>query len=145
MRRLFDIGYIGNTTTMSKGGRDKHKKSYRCWSHMLERCYSEKYHKMRPSYVDCEVCEEWLCYETFEKWYDNNYYELPSGERVELDKDILVRGNKIYSPQTCVFLPQTINFAIALKKNKEYLVSLAEAYKEYISTEVYNALINWEV
>ena len=75
---------------------------------MLRRCYNKKSHKKHPTYVDCKVCEEWLNFQNFAKWYENNYYEV-EGERMELDKDILVKGNKVYSPDTCIFVPKTIN------------------------------------
>lgn len=64
--------------------------------------------KKHPTYTDCEVCDEWLNFQNFAKWYDENFYEV-DGERMHLDKDILVKGNKIYSPETCIFVPQKIN------------------------------------
>ena len=53
-------------------------------------------------------CEEWLNFQNFAQWYRDNYYEI-EGERVALDKDILVKGNKIYSKESCIFVPQRIN------------------------------------
>lgn len=100
-----NIGYIGNTTTKEN---NKKKKSYLTWNSMLVRCYSERYQTKHPSYIGCIVCEEWHSYENFEKWYIDNYYECEN-ERTELDKDILVKGNKLYSPNTCMFVPKTIN------------------------------------
>lgn len=100
------VGYIGDTS-ITMGNRQV-KQSYKVWSGMLLRCYSNKHRNNNPSYVDCWVCKEWLCYANFEKWYDDNYYEICE-EKMQLDKDILVKGNKIYSPQTCVFVPQRIN------------------------------------
>lgn len=55
-----------------------------------------------------EVCKEWLCYSNFCEWFNENYYEIEN-EKVELDKDILNKGNKIYSPKTCIFAPKRIN------------------------------------
>jgi hypothetical protein len=75
---------------------------------MLKRCYDEKLHEKEPTYINCEVCEEWHNFQNFAKWYYENYYEVES-ERMHLDKDILVKHNKIYSSETCVFVPQTIN------------------------------------
>ena len=83
---------------------------------MLKRCYSGEYQKKEPTYKDCTVCKEWLNYSNFKKWYDDNYYEI-DGERMALDKDILVKGNKTYSPETCVFVPQNIN-KLFIKSNK---------------------------
>lgn len=108
------VGIIGNEKTRDENG--KIIKSYSVWTNMLKRCYSDEYQKKEPTYKDCYVCEEWLNYSNFKKWYDDNYYEI-AGERMDLDKDILVKGNKIYSPNTCVFVPQNIN-KLFIKRNK---------------------------
>ena len=80
---------------------------YRTWSSLLNRSL---YHNTNKScYDDVILCDEWKVYNNFEKWYEENYYTLPSGESVQLDKDILVKHNTIYSPSTCIFVPQTIN------------------------------------
>ena len=108
------VGYLGNTST-SKNKKVKH--SYRIWLGMIRRCYNPRgYDGKMVYYKDCSVCDEWLCYANFEKWYDDNYYEV-NNEEMNLDKDILVKGNKIYSPNTCVFVPQRIN-SLFLKRNK---------------------------
>lgn len=78
--------------------------SYQYWLNMLERCYSQKYHNRKPTYNGCTVCEEWLYFTNFKKWFDENYRE-----GFHLDKDILVKGNKIYSPSECCFVPLYIN------------------------------------
>ena len=100
------VGYIGDTSITIGNKIIKH--SYRTWSGMILRCYSDKYHDRYKSYADCSVCKEWHCYANFEKWYNENYYEVEN-EAMNLDKDILVKGNKLYSPDTCIFVPQTIN------------------------------------
>lgn len=82
----------------------KRIESYRCWKSMLERCYSSTFQIRCPTYVGCTVCVEWLSFSNFKKWYGENYRE-----GFELDKDILVEGNKIYSPDTCVFVPHYLN------------------------------------
>ena len=111
---VFGVGYLGNEKTRDENG--KSLKSYETWKHMLSRCYSGEYQKKEPTYKDCYVCEEWHNYSNFKKWYDDNYYEI-DGERMALDKDILVKGNKTYSPNTCVFVPQNIN-TLFIKSNK---------------------------
>ena len=99
------IGYVGNATTREDG---KSKKSYNTWRQMLTRCYTEKSFKNNPTYSDCTVCNEWHCYETFETWYNENYYEVEK-EYMCLDKDILIKRNRVYSPDTCIFTPASIN------------------------------------
>lgn len=82
-----------------------------CWVGLLRRCYSDKLKEKHPTYQNCTVCEEWHNYQVFAKWYEDNYYNI-EGQRMELDKDILYKGNKIYSPETCVFVPRIINTVI---------------------------------
>lgn len=81
--------------------------AYYVWVSMLNRCYSKKIHEMQPTYIDCTVCDDWLYYTKFYEWFMEH---IPSSEDTwELDKDLLVMGNKIYSPTTCVFVPKSIN------------------------------------
>lgn len=79
--------------------------AYSIWSNMLTRCYSPKYHQTRKTYILCSVCKEWLNFQNFAKWY----YQQNIGEGWALDKDIIKKGNKIYSPNTCCFVPVEIN------------------------------------
>ena len=81
---------------------------YDTWHGMLERCYDKKWHKKYPNYIGCKVSKEWHNFQNFAKWYYDNYYEV-KGERMHLDKDILLKHNKIYSKENCIFVPQTIN------------------------------------
>ena len=62
------------------------------------------------------VCKEWMSYENFKNWFDNNYYEI-DGEIMCLDKDILFKNNTIYSPKTCVFTPKRINNLFTKRQN----------------------------
>lgn len=75
---------------------------------MLRRCYDEKYHERQPTYIGCQVSERFLNFQNFGEWYEENYYEI-EGEIMCLDKDILIKHNKLYSPETCIYVPQTIN------------------------------------
>ncbi len=79
-------------------------KAYRVWHSMLLRCYDDKYHKQQPTYKDCSVCDEWLNFQSFAKWFDTKY--IPD---YHLDKDIRIKDNKVYSPDTCLFVPQWVN------------------------------------
>ena len=103
----YDIGYLGEGKYKTwKNG--KLTRVYKTWHSMLQRCYDEKYHEKYPTYIDCEVDKKWHNFQNFAKWYDENFYEV-NNEKMCLDKDILYKGNKIYSPETCIFVPQTIN------------------------------------
>ena len=113
--RYYGIGYLGEVKyKMSENG--KKTKCYNTWHNMLERCYNPKYQEKYPTYKDCEVCESWHNFQAFAEWYNDNYYQI-HGEVMCLDKDILIKGNKIYSPETCVFVPEKINLLFIKSDN----------------------------
>lgn len=89
--------------------------SYSAWTSMLERCYSEKYHDKKPTYKGCVVCKEWLTFSSFKEWFDSQENGFKEG--YVLDKDIIVKGNKLYSPQTCCIIPPELNSLITNRKN----------------------------
>lgn len=78
--------------------------AYRVWRHMLERCYCKKFHLKQPTYIHSTVCNEWLTFSSFAEWFD-----MHNISGYQLDKDIKVLGNKIYSPDTCMFVPECVN------------------------------------
>ena len=77
---------------------------YRRWSSMLRRCYSEEHLQKKPTYRGCSVCEDWKTFSNFMAWM-----KTQSWEGKHLDKDILIPGNKVYSPETCVFVSKEVN------------------------------------
>jgi len=77
---------------------------YDRWQSMLGRCYDPKFHLRNPTYVGCSVAEEWLLFSNFENWMKTQDWE---GK--QLDKDILKLGNKLYSPDFCIFIPKKLN------------------------------------
>ena len=80
---------------------------YRKWRNMLRRCYSDKYHETHPTYIGVTVCNEWKYFSNFKRWVDEQGVE--NWEKLNLDKDFLVKDNKVYSSDTCVFIPQGVN------------------------------------
>ena len=106
-KNIFGVGYIGEGPYKTKNGNTP-TKIYYTWKHMIERCYDNMCQIKKPTYKDCSVCNEWHNFQNFAEWYDNNYYEIP-GEMMSIDKDILIKGNKVYGPDTCIFVPQCIN------------------------------------
>ena len=84
----------------------KYTKAYKTWHNMLHRAYCPKYQAKYPTYIGCEVSEEWLEFQQFVEWYENNEY---SDYGYTLDKDLLIPGNKLYAPERCVFVPQQLN------------------------------------
>ena len=108
--------------------------SYTCWKRMLSRCYSAKVQEKHPTYKGCSVCDDWLYYPNFKKWYDKNYYKI-NNKTSHLDKDILVKGNKVYSPNTCMFVPNFINTLFTKCQNRRGELPIGvyydKKYKKY--------------
>jgi len=89
---------------------------YRKWKDMLKRCYSKRFHESRPTYKGCTVCEEWLTFSNFKSWMEKQDWE---GKH--LDKDLLIEDNKVYSPETCIFISPEVNTFIEWGTNKRSL------------------------
>ena len=138
---VYDVADIG-VGDYKVYGNGKVLKRYTTWHGIIERCYSKRYKEKKNSYEGMTVCKEWLNYQNFSKWYDENYYEV-EGERVELDKDILIRGNKIYSPDTCVFVPSSINKAFIMYGKEDHINEKIENYKNKLPISVYDKISNF--
>ena len=80
---------------------------YKKWRTMLQRCTSKSVQNKYPNYKGCYVCDEWKYFSNFKEWVD----EQPNKnwEKCELDKDLLFKGNKCYSPTTCIFISKKVN------------------------------------
>ena len=102
---VFGVGVVG--TKYPSAINSVKTKEYELWTHMLERCYSDAFKKKRPTYEGCEVSNKFKSYEYFYEWCHS---QIGFGvEGWHLDKDLLIKGNKVYSENTCVFLPHEIN------------------------------------
>lgn len=122
-------------------------RSYQAWARMLKRCYNKVYGMTNKTYKGCSVCESWLKFSEFKTWYDANYIE-----GCDLDKDLLVYGNKQYGPTTCCFIPHWLNSMIVdmvnvstkygfgvTKSKKKYSVSISKFGKR-VSLKSYTTL-----
>ena len=102
---VYGIGIVGTKYLISEGG--VLTKEYMLWKSMLQRCYSDAYQKKRPTYEGCKVSDNFLYYEYFYEWchkqigFNNKDWQM--------DKDLLIKGNKVYSEDSCIFLPREIN------------------------------------
>ena len=125
---VYGIGIVGTKYLISEGG--VLTKEYMLWKSMLKRCYSDIYKKQRPTYEGCEVSENFKNYEYFYEWCNK---QVGFGNKDwQLDKDLLIKGNKIYSENTCVFIPKEINSMLIKsdKKRGEYLIGVCWRKKD---------------
>lgn len=113
--RTFGMGYLGEGKYKTREN-GKKTDEYIIWCGILRRCYDPKFHKKEPTYKGCKVEDYLLNFQHMCEWIDKNYYEIP-GEKMELDKDILCKGNKIYSRETCIFVPKRINSLFVKRDN----------------------------
>lgn len=98
------VGFVGFGDHLASIKR-KHTPAYIAWKDMLKRCYNPKYHARFPTYIGCSVIEDWHNFQIFAEWFEKQYRE----EGWHLDKDLIVRGNKIYSETTCALIPHQLN------------------------------------
>ena len=101
------------------------------WRNMLNRCYSSQYHLSHPSYKECVVSDEWLLFSKFKLWMESQDWE---GKH--LDKDLLVKGNKVYGPDTCLFVSPEVNSFFNGRRSNRFEnigVNWHKATKKYVA------------
>ena len=104
---IHGVGYIGKI--FDKDHPLSKNIAYKHWVKMIDRCYNPTHHKYKfYGAKGVTTCREWLCFANYEKWFNNNYYEIPNCNMV-VDKDILYKNCKLYSPTTCSIIPSDIN------------------------------------
>ena len=131
------VGCMGSNLDLKSIYNGKLCKIYRQWQNMIVRCYNERYHIRFPTYIGCYVSDEFKDYSKWREWYDNYQYKHDGWH---LDKDLLFKGNKIYSETTCVFIPREINQVLTKREvsRGEYLIGVywdktAKAFKAMVS------------
>lgn len=140
---VLGVGILGNKYPSKNNG--KHLKEYKTWNSMLRRCFDEKYKTNEPSYENVICCKDWLNYENFYEWIHSqtNFDKWQNNSWWQIDKDILVKGNKIYSPDTCCLVPINVNelftnranhrgdFPIGVSINKKTNKYIAECHNPF--------------
>lgn len=113
---------------------------YNLWYHMLSRCYNERSRYKNESYKDCYVSDEWLRYSNFKrdvskmKGFCNNDWHL--------DKDILIKGNKLYSKDTCCFVPREINNLLTNRKRFRGELPIGVSFRKMSHGKNYRSICN---
>lgn len=107
-KSLLNVGVLGNKYPNRING--KFTKEYNAWRAMVQRCYDEKLKNKFTTYSECTMFSDWLYFPNFYEWLHSqeNFEQWKEGNW-NLDKDILVKGNKLYSPETCCLVPHHIN------------------------------------
>ena len=135
---VYGVGIVGTKYPSSKSG--VQTKEYELWTSMLKRCYSDIFKKKYPTYEGCEASENFKYYEYFYEWCNKQigFGNDGNGNPFQLDKDLLIKGNKIYSESTCVFIPQEINSVLTkcTASRGEYLIGVSwkKANKTFVAT-----------
>ena len=106
-RRVYGAGV--NTVDFEVVVEGDHIWQYRMWKSMIQRCFSEKYKQRRPTYEDATCCDEWLSFGNFVEWLNKEIGYSGKLDGYQFDKDLIIKGNKIYSPEACSLVPQAVN------------------------------------
>lgn len=141
------VGYIG-VGEFSSSANNIGKVAYTKWQSMLERCYEKDSKDLKyPAYSDCSVHTDWHNFQNFAKWFVSQKHHDAG---YDIDKDILITGNRVYSEDTCCLVPPEINnMAVSLrfigvrkpmgisynKKSRKYIAKICMGgYQKYIGS-----------
>lgn len=103
------VGVSGNKYAIVENKRPT--REYNAWLRMLNRCFDKNVQEKQPTYKDVSICKEWLLFDNFYEWLHSqpNFSKWHDEQRWAVDKDIFIKRNKIYSPETCCLVPQNVN------------------------------------
>lgn len=130
-------GTVGGKYKVTENG--VKTRGYSMWYNMITRLTNKKELEKFPRYKECSICEEWLDFQNFAKWFEDNWYEC-DGEKMCLDKDILDKGNQVYGPDKCIIVPETINilFTKSDKIRGKYPIGV------YLDGDKYKAQLSYQ-
>lgn len=150
-RRISNTGNVRKRTKLVYGvgvndykGNTKynhvHIPSYHTWVEMLKRCFCDNFKNSNRTYTECKCCDEWKSFSAFKTWFDNPENGYKDG--YALDKDILIKGNKIYSPSTCCFVPNEINVLLCKSDAKRGCMPIGVYERKLVNGSSYMAYLN---
>lgn len=113
---VYGVGIVGSKYPVSVNCIPT--KEYAMWMNMLKRCFYERVKDKQPTYKEAICCSEWLLFDNFCEWLHSqpNFEQWKNGSRYALEKDIIVKNNKVYSPETCCIVPQNVNCLFLKRK-----------------------------
>jgi len=127
---VYGVGITGQEAPCMDGSTKL--KEYRTWTKMIERCYDKKNQTKSKNitYIDCIVSDDFLYYPNFYNWIicEENYEIWKNTANFAIDKDIIQKGNKVYSPEKCCLVPNSINNLIQndAKRRGKYAIGVTE-------------------
>ena len=129
---IYGVGIIGNIHKVPS-------KEYYTWTDMLKRCFCKRVKEKQKAYEDVTCCEEWLLFDNFYNWLHSqeNFNQWYNGEKWCIDKDILIKNNKIYSPRTCCLTSNKVN--CLFERNKSTRGDLPIGVNFHKATNKYQA------
>lgn len=100
---------------------------YKYWHNMLHRCGNVSIKEKYNTYENAYCVKDWEYFSGFKDWFSRQVHD----QGYQLDKDILIPGNKIYSPDTCALIPYWLNtcFVTCFKKKDLPLGVTLSSYK----------------
>lgn len=129
---VYEKGFYSAGKYVARISKTKASREYDVWTKMLQRCYDNKFQIKCPTYKGCEVSDYFLHFQEFAEWCNN---QIGFSQSFHLDKDLLHKGNKLYCPTKCLFLPQELNkFLIGSDASRGELpkgISLHKASNKY--------------
>lgn len=132
---VYGAGISGNKYPIIVDG--EQSKEYSIWRSIIGRSFYKKAKDKQPTYKEVICCEEWLLFENFYEWLHKqpNFNKWFNGERWAVDKDILNKGNKVYSPENCCLVPQKVNglFAKSDAARGDYPIGVAKVNSGYMA------------
>lgn len=124
-RTVFGIGYLGcNDADANRTDNYIYSK----WANMMQRCYDEETHKLKPYYALCTAEIEWLNFSNYREWHIEN---AMGDRKVDLDKDVLIQGNTVYGSETCTLIPHFTNTLFEAPKGTDTNIVLNNETGKY--------------
>lgn len=133
-RYICGVGIVGKEDILDENG--KLSIEYETWSRMINRCYNNSYRDRDISYLNCTVDERWHLFKNFKNWMKSqkNYEQWKLLDKKGIDKDIIIKGNKVYSPENCCLVPEYVNnlFTKHDKKRGQYYIGVSYHKRDHV-------------